>query len=308
MSATNPHAPALNATARMLGRFHVTGVFWYQFPYWASRLPVWFEPFYTTAFTVGFFLALGRIRSAIASNLEPVLGKARMFTRWLRAFRTMHSFAWGLNERYRSFRSPELFTTTVEGEEHWREAMQSGRGVILVSAHIGAWEVSPRFAASAGDRRVHIIREREMDPRAQQFMRGLIERSGQQFVTHFAGEDPALTLELAEALQNGDIVAFQGDRPRAGGRTVIATMFGRPMPLPVGPAALARSTDVVMLPVFNFRAGRYRSNLVVRPALRVARTANREADVADAVHRLAAEIQAAIRRAPYQWFCFRQLW
>jgi lauroyl/myristoyl acyltransferase len=47
---------------------------------------------------------------------------------------------------------------------------------------------------------------------------------------------------------------------------------------------------------------------VVRPAIVVARTRDREADVAEGVRRLAAEIEWAIRERPHQWFCFRRLW
>lgn len=306
---SNPHAPALSFTSRLLGRFHVTGVFWYRFPYWAvTTLPEWLEPIYGTAFTVFFFLMLGRIRAAIASNLEAVLGPANRFVGWKRAFRTLFTFAWGVPERYRFYATPDRFQATVEGDEHWREAMESGSGVILASAHIGCWEIASYFGASAGKRRVHVIREKEIDPRAQAFMRELIEKSGHNYVTHYAGDDPALILELAEGLRGGDIVAFQADRPRAGGRSVTATMFGRPMPLPVGPAVLARVADVPIVPVFNFRVGRYRSHLVVRPLIRVARTADRDADVNHGVQQIAAEIESAIRREPYQWFCFRQLW
>ena len=306
---TNPHAPALNFTAKLLGRFHVTGVFWYRFPYWAfTTLPTWTEPVIVRIFVTSFFAVLGRIRNAIASNLEPVLGPANVLTRLRRAYRTMLAFGWGMTERYRFYVAPQRVRLTVEGEEYWREAMSSGRGVVLLSAHIGSWELAPRFGASAEKRRIHIVREKEIDPRAQQFVQELMKRIGDDLVTHFAGDDPGLALELAEALQQGEIVAFQGDRPRAGGRTVTATMFGRPMPLPIGPASLARLTDVPMVPVFNFREGRYHSHLVIRPPIHVPRTAKRDADVAGAVHLFAKEIEWAIRRAPHQWFCFRQLW
>jgi KDO2-lipid IV(A) lauroyltransferase len=113
---------------------------------------------------------------------------------------------------------------------------------------------------------------------------------------------------MAEALRRGDMVALQGDRPRVGGRRVTVSLFGRAMPMPVGPAALARAAQVPLLPVFNFREGRYRFRAVIRPRLHVARTADRDADVADAVRRLAAEIEWAIRERPHQWFCFRNLW
>jgi lauroyl/myristoyl acyltransferase len=177
-----------------------------------------------------------------------------------------------------------------------------------VTAHIGPWETAAQFGAVAAQRRIHVVREQEMDPRAQDFVREILARAGPNYVAHFSGIDPMLSLKLAEALQKGDIVALQGDRPRAGGRTIVARLFGRPMPLPIGPAALARATGVPIVPIFNFREGRFLMRVVVRPPFHVARTADRSADIADAVHHLASEIEWAIRERPYQWFCFRKLW
>ncbi len=306
----NPHAPAANSTTRrLLGRFYFTSVFWYRFPYWAfSHLPEWTERVSVVFFSTFFFLVLGSTRRAIASNLQPVLGKANVFRRWLRAYRTLVTFSASLAERYRFRSRPERFRFIVEGEEHWNRAMESGRGVVLVTAHVGFWEIAPQFGASAGKRRIHIVREKEIDPRAQKLMREMVARGSDQCITHFAGDDPGLTLKLAEALKEGDIVAFQADRPRAGGRTVLTTLFGQPMPLPVGPAALARSAGVPLVPVFNYREDHYLLRGVVRAPIEIAHTDDREADLAAAIHRVAAEIEWAIRQQPHQWFCFRKLW
>jgi lauroyl/myristoyl acyltransferase len=261
-----------------------------------------------TVFTSFFFLSLGRIRGALASNLEPVLGPAGRWEALRRSYRTLWAFAWCLTERYRRLAAPERFQAIVEGEEDWRQAMEGAIGALLVTAHIGPWETATHFGASNSPRRIHIVREKEIDPRAQQFIQELLSRSGDEYITHFAGESLTLALELAKALREGDVVALQGDRPRAGGRTVTVTLFGRPMPLPTGPAALARATGVPILPVFNFRDGRFRVRTVVRPPIRVNQTADRDSDVTTAMHRLAAEIEWAIRQQPHQWFCFRKLW
>lgn len=303
------HAPALGITRRLLGRFHVTGVFWYRLPARAFACwPEWTEFPSVAIFTTIFFLVLGRIRGAVASNLEPVLGKAGRVERWRRSYRTLYAFAWCLQERYRRFAFPERFRSELEGEEGWRDMLATGQGMVLVTAHIGPWESAAQFGAWDSRRTIHVVREEEIDPSAQAFVRELLARSSENYVTHFAGDDPRLSLKLAEALKHGDLVALQGDRPRSGGRSVTATLFGKPMPLPLGPAALARAAGVPLVPVFSFREGRRFTRVVVRPAIVVARTRNRDADVAAAVHQLAAEIEWAIRQCPYQWFCFRQLW
>ena len=127
-------------------------------------------------------------------------------------------------------------------------------------------------------------------------------------MTHYAGDDPRLAIELSGGVRRGELVALQGDRPRAGGRTITTRIFGKPMPLPVGPVALARAAGVPLLPVFSFREGVLRRGRVIRPPIIVARTANRDADHSAAVNQLAAEIEWAIRERPHQWFCFKKLW
>ena len=307
--STPQHAPALGLTHRLLGRFHVTGIFWYRFAYWGfTRPPSWTEWISVPISAVFFFLVLGRIRGALAANLEPVLGPANPLKRLARSFRTIWAFSWCFTERYRRFANPERYTGVLEGEEHWHEVMGAGGGAILVTAHIGPWETATHFGASNSPRRIHIVREREIDPRAQQFIEDLLSRSGNTYITHFASEDLTLGIELARALRDGDVVALQCDRPRDGGRSLTVSLFGRPMPLPTGPAALARAAQVPILPVFNFRDGRFRVRTVVRRPIHVPATTDRDGDVATAMRRLATEVEWAIRRNPHQWFCFRRLW
>jgi lauroyl/myristoyl acyltransferase len=308
-TTAHPHAPALGITRRLFGRFHVTGVFWYRFPHWAfTHLPSWVEGPAVIVFTCFFFLVLSRIRTAIAMNLEAVLGPTGRLGRWARSFRTMHAFAWCLTERYRRFATPLLFSSILEGEDHWHRTLEGGAGVVLVTAHIGPWEVASQLGAKEARRRVHVVREEEIDPQAQAFVRDLLTGSGDDCVTHFAAGDPRLSLDLADALRRGEMVALQGDRPRAGGRSVTVSLFGRPMPLPIGPAGLARAAGVPLVPVFNFRHGRRRLRAVIRAPIVVARSGDREADLAEAARGLATEIEWAIREEPYQWFCFKNLW
>jgi lauroyl/myristoyl acyltransferase len=295
---------------RWLGPFYVTGVFWYRLPHWAVRqgvLSVATFPFFVMLFTTFFALFLRNVRKGIAANLEVVLGPCGFWERQRRIYRTLEAFAWCYGARYEHHEHPELFHVEVEGTENIPD--DPGRGLLFVTAHLGQWELSSHLASHGRRRPVHVVREEELDPESQRYVEGLLrDLSADGVTTHFASDDPRLGLALAEALRRGEIVALQGDRPRAHGRTCTARIFGRPMPLPVGPQALARATGAALLPVFSFREGRRTYRVIVRPAINVARTGQRDADVAAAVQALADEIEWAIRRAPLQWFCFRPLW
>jgi len=303
------HAPERGLAHRLLGPLHVTGVFWYRLHYFgASRLPAWLVRAGILAFTSFFFVVLTRIRRALAENLVPVLGPASLVTRWGWSYRTMNAFADCMTERYRRAARPQLMQFVLDGESNWREATRDGRGAVVVTAHIGPWEVGAQLGAAEGQRRIHVVREEELDPRAQAFISELQAKAAGEYVTHFASGDPNLALELRDALGRGEIVALQGDRPRAGGRTVPATLFGRPFPLPIGPLILARISGVSILPVFNFREGPFRIRTVVRPPITLSAAHDRQADLAAAAQQLARDIEWAIRDRPHQWFCFRWIW
>jgi lauroyl/myristoyl acyltransferase len=305
-----PHAPEGGWARRLLGPLHVTGVFWYRLhKFGVSVLPQWTIPVSITLFTTFFFVTLRRIRAAVAANLVPVLGETGWLGRQARIYRTFWSFAWCLSERYERLSTDHPFTVMLEGGEHWRQVSEAPQGFVILTAHLGNWEAGSMLPAAEAARRVHVVREAEGDPRAQEFIRGLIEKqAGSLYVTHFADDDPQLGLLLLESLRAGEIVALQGDRPRAGGRMVEVPLFGRPFPLPVGPAALARAAGVPLVPVFVFRDRRRTFRCAVRPPIEVPRTADKGADIALATRRFAAELEAAIRSHPHQWFCFRKLW
>jgi phosphatidylinositol dimannoside acyltransferase len=310
VSDTAPHAPSRGRTARLLGRFHVTGVFWYRIHAWGAARPEWVIRSVLPLFTAFFFVTLRRIRGAVTHNLEAVLGTAGWFERQRRIWRTFHVFAWSLTERYERLLTDRPFEVTVEHIEHWRRLVDSGRGVVLVTGHIGNWEMASTLPEAQEGRRIHVVREEEMDPEAQAFVEErLRRRAGAGYTTHFAADaDPRLGLKLREALDRGEVVALQGDRPRRGGRTVPAVLFERPYRVPAGPLALARQAEVPLLPAFVFRTGRRRYVVRFGEPVVVARGGDREGELAAAAREVAAAVEGAVRFRPHQWFVFRELW
>jgi KDO2-lipid IV(A) lauroyltransferase len=308
-AAAPPHAPETGTMRRILGPFHVTGVFWFRLHgSGIGKLPDWAVGPVIGTCVCFFTVALRKIRRGVAANLDVVLGPCGFWRREARLFATFHEFAWCLSERYERLTTDRPFEASVEGLEHWREACAAETGFILVTAHIGAWEGGSMLPAVHEGRRVHVVREAETDPRAQRFIAELIQkRSGPHYTTHFL-DDQQLGIELMDALRRGEIVALQGDRPRQGGRVVQVQLFGKPFPLPIGPAALARAAAVPIVPVFVFRDGRRRYLCSIREPIRVARSGDREDDTRRALQSFAVELERAIRFRPHQWFCFRRAW
>jgi phosphatidylinositol dimannoside acyltransferase len=300
-----PHAPLLGSSRRFLGRLHITGVFWFKLHrFGVVSLPEWTMPISIVVSTGFFFLVLRGMRRAVTANLEAVLGPAGFFARQGRIWSVFWNQAWCNSERFERLGTTRPFRVDAEGTEHWYQVAAGDKGFILATAHVGSWDVGTFIASEVGiDRHVHIVREQEMDARAQEFVSQLYkDDAGSHFTTHFARDNPQLGPRLLTALRKGDLVGLQSDRPATSGRVSQTKLFDRPFPLPVGPAALARAAEVPIVPVFCFREGRRHYRLDIRPP--IPPTASLDEIMAS----LVAEIEGAIRQRPRQWFCFRKLW
>lgn len=310
-----PHAPEEGWGSRLLGPVRVTGVLWFRLHRFGVRIvPEWALGSMIFLFTALFSLTLRNIRRALAANLEVVLGPCGFLERERRIFRTLRTYAWCLSERYERLSSAPPIAVELERPERWHGALarsaETGRGLIVVTGHIGSWEVGSALAGENEGPVVHVVREEETDPRAQEFIAGLLaERMGPRYHTHFAAAaDPSLSMTLLGALRRGEVVALQADRPRQGGKTLRQELFGRPYDFPAGPFVLARSAGAPLVPAFVYRDGRLSYRVVVEEPVEVPQTADRAADLATAGRRLAAAVEAAIRRQPHQWFCFGRAW
>jgi KDO2-lipid IV(A) lauroyltransferase len=308
-AAEAPHAPVRGRLARFLGPLHVTGIVWYRLHAFGARRSEPFKRVSIRIVTALFHVALRHIRRGIAANLEVVLGPCGRLERERRLWRTFLSFAWSQTERYERLTTGLPFAVVAEERQHWERLTASGRGFLLVTGHVGNWEMASALPATEEGRDIHVVREEELDPRAQAWVAALLTgRLGTGYRTHFAHGDPLLGLALREALERGEIVALQGDRPRRGGGAVAVELFGRPFALPEGPLALARQTGVPILPAFVHREGRRRYRVAFSPPIEVEHTAERRVDLRRGARHLAAALEAAVRRTPHQWFVFRELW
>jgi lauroyl/myristoyl acyltransferase len=307
------HAPATGPFRRLLGRFYFTGVFWYRFHLWGvGFLREWAIPPVVLFFTTVFYLALGRVRRAVDANLTLVLGPAGLLERQRRVFRTLHSFAWCLTERYEQFVPGKSFEFVKTDEHHYLELLARKSGVLVATAHVGCWELGSSIPAEYEGRVMNLIRELELDSEAQDFVRGLIEaRADGRYRTHFASDDPTLGFELLDALQRGEMVALPVDRPRRAGRVSRQKLFGKEFDLPIGPVVLARAAGVPILPVFTLREGRRRYRIVFREPIVVGGDASDETSGEAAQERalaqLVGEIEGVVRNRPDQWFCFARI-
>jgi lauroyl/myristoyl acyltransferase len=186
----------------------------------------------------------------------------------------------------------------LEGERHFLEALRAGQGVIVLTAHLGNWELGGRLAARVSGRATHVVMEAEIDPRLEDLLRR--GSSTMRFITR---RRPTDVLGLVAALHRGEIVAMQGDRALGGRGDVALPFFGAPVRFPLGPFLLARAAGAPVIPAFCMLRPDHRYRVRLLEPIAVAR-----GEELAALARWVAVLEQTVRDCPEQWFNFFDCW
>jgi lauroyl/myristoyl acyltransferase len=253
-------------------------------------------------FGTAFALALPETRARVRRNLRRVKGPRGFLSEQRDVVETFKSYAACLAESLGTER-PDAQNTelTVQGEEHLRSALGAGRGVILVTGHIGPWDCAARLLAKDFSADVLVVMLAEPNEQARRVHDSVRERSGVRVV--HVGDHPLDALPLLRHVRAGGVVAVQLDRGAPGGRGLDVKLFGDPYSMPEGPFRLAALSGAPIVPIFAHRAGYFRYELAVAPPIRVNRKAT-PLELQAAAVSAASSMQSFISRHPTEWFHF----
>lgn len=190
-----------------------------------------------------------------------------------------------------------------EGLEHLRELRATGRGIIFLTLHLGAWEVLS-FAHSALYNPLHFMVRRIDNPQVEELVEQRRTRFGNVPVDKSASVRQALRV-----LNEGHTLGILADLNAHQKEGVFVPFFGIPACTTAGVAMLALRTNALVLPVcapYDARTGRYAFRY--QPALEPVRTGERERDVLVNTTAYAAALERFIRTYPDQWLWIHKRW
>jgi KDO2-lipid IV(A) lauroyltransferase len=201
--------------------------------------------------------------------------------------------------------TPESLRRIVEcqGLENLQAAREHGRGVILFTGHLGAWELSS-FALSAFGYPLSFLVRRIDNPRVEQMIEKTRTRFGNRSIDKRAAMRPMLrTLRAGGTL--GTLVDLN-TQPHEG---IFVDFFGIPASTTSGLAALALRTGAAVLPVFvPWDEKQQRFTLRIDPPLTITPTGNQTEDVRQLTALFTSVVESYVRRYPEQWLWIHKRW
>jgi KDO2-lipid IV(A) lauroyltransferase len=235
-----------------------------------------------------------------ASRLAPELSAQE----WKRmARRTFINFFEAASDLFRlpSLRPDQIQAMiTAEGMEHLHAAQALGRGVIVVTPHLGPYELGGAYVASLG-LRVHAMVE-DIDPETNAALASYRGAAGMKLISRSAG-----LRQMYRLLKEGQIVLLVADRVIGEGTEGIDVSWGAGRrPVPSGPAAFALATGAPIVSGYIVRrpAGSPTRYLLHLDAPIVATGLSRD----DLTRDVAARLADAVCQHPDQWYVFQPDW
>lgn len=180
-------------------------------------------------------------------------------------------------------------------------AMASSKGAILITAHLGPFDL----VSSALRTRGYPLSALTARTTNRMVFHGITFLRSSHDMRVIEASSGGLR-DIIRLLQRGEMVILLSDRDFfLSGRDAI--FFGEPTTLPIGAVRLARDTGAPIIPFFAYREGK-RTRMTVRPSISVSCSDNRDADIEDALKVVAKELEQAIGEAPDQWVLFQRVW
>ena len=189
------------------------------------------------------------------------------------------------------------------------EIAKIGKGGILISAHIGNWEV-----AGQGLNRLNTVfnvlmysNEKE---NIKEYLDGVMKEKKINIIA-INEETKSHIIELHKAFTNNELVVMHGDRFRDGAKTITVPFFGTPAKFPAGPFIMAAKFGVPLCIAFAVKVDNHTYEFSIEEPIIVDRVRG-EAQLEKVCNELAVKYVSAVEKMvlkyPHQWFNYYDFW
>jgi len=220
-----------------------------------------------------FFLVFARGRRAVQQNLGAIIPGSSPAGNFFRAWRVFWNFGWTMTDAGRVRAGGHELAWKIDGLENFRQLAEMDGGAILLTAHMGNYDVAGPAFAGRFNRKLNAVRAPERDGNLHRYYERSPDRQESEgFAVRYNSPGEMLGIDLAKMLGRGEVVALQGDRAPGDVARSPTPVCGERIGLPQGPHVLALATGSPIFPLFIVRDGwrRYRI-LSLAPLPRIVR-------------------------------------
>ncbi len=196
------------------------------------------------------------------------------------------------------------YSFEFDHEHYIEEIMAGGRGGILISAHMGNYELAAYYFKRLPVR-VNIVMVDNEQQQIKEYLESVMhDRTKMNIIT--IKEDMSHVYEISNALQNNELIALHADRFVAGSKTITGNFLGKNAEFPMGPFVLSSTFKVPVSYVFCFKDNAMHYHLSASKPIEY--TENKKIAIPAALNDYIKELETKVKQYPEQWFNYYNFW
>lgn len=270
----------------------------------AKYLPVWFLRAFSSYIAIPLAVLFTRKNFGfVMDNMRRIRpGISRLRAARL-AFEVYRNYAYYLIDLFHISHGLDRikdYDIKVSGGEHIKKARRAGRGVVLLTTHFGNWELGG-LVLSGQDEKIHVLYSPDSSDLLEKQRNRIRDDVNIEEIPLREGE--VNSLKLYRVLEQGGIVALQGDRLQFD-RGVSVSFFGADARFPQGPVRLAALSGSPVVPVFIPMKGHKKYEIIIEKPLEMEHDNRLQYNLS----KLTGIFEKYISLYPSQWYAFAPFW
>jgi len=196
------------------------------------------------------------------------------------------------------------FSFEFDGEENLRKIASLGKGGILLSAHIGNWDIAGHLFTRL-ETPINIVMYDGEHEKIKQYLESVTGKRKMNII--LIKEDLSHIYAISEAFLRNELVCMHADRFVEGNKTLQADFLGQPARFPMGPFVLATKFRVPVSFVFAVKENSLHYHFF-SSAVKEYHNPDKQVVMQEMLGDFVKEMEQKTRRYPEQWFNYYDFW
>jgi predicted LPLAT superfamily acyltransferase len=196
------------------------------------------------------------------------------------------------------------FTFEFDGRHNLDKIAAMGKGGLLLSAHIGSWEIAGDLLKQINTC-INIVMYDGEDQQIKAFMERVTGKLSVNIIV--IKDDLSHIFKINEAFQNKELVCMHADRYLEGNKTILKKFLGKDARFPLGPFIMAAKFKVPVAYVFAMKETRFHYHFyasTIKEYLHL----GQQAGIAQMTSDFVEEMEKYVKKYPGQWYNYYNFW
>lgn len=196
----------------------------------------------------------------------------------------------------------DKFTYEFENEQSLKDILKEKKGGILISAHVGNFEIAEYFFSRVDEfsTQINLVTTDLEHNTIKNYLESVSLQTSMKFI--IIKEDMSHIFEMNNALSNNELICFTGDRYFEGNKYLTEKLLGKEANFPAGAFLLGSRLKVPVIFLYIMKQTSKHYHFFAEEAV------FKHRDAQDLLKKYTESIERVLKRYPYQWFNYFDFW